>query len=163
MTFTGFGLASMTLVGKNLGADNEHQAVHTGRIAGRVALFTAIGIAALLIAFRTTWMSIFTNNQEVVQFGARVMVVMALIQVPKAVNIVFTGNLRGSADLTWLMWLAIGSVIFYETFLAYVFTFLFSLNLYGLWLVMGLDESWRLYWNYSRFRKRKWKKNDYIH
>ena len=163
MTFTGFGLASMTLVGKNLGADDEHRAVHTGRLAGRVALITAAVISVLLIAFRSTWMGIFTNNQEVIQFGAKVMVVMALIQIPKAVNIVFTGNLRGSADLTWLMWLAIGSVIFYETFLAYIFTFMFGLSLYGLWLVMGLDESWRLYWNYHRCRKRKWKRNTEIH
>ncbi len=159
MTFTGFGLASMTLVGKNLGAEDEHRAVHTGRVAGRVALITAVGIAALLIAFRTTWMSIFTNNQDVVTFGASVMVVMAIIQIPKAVNIVFTGNLRGSADLTWLMWLAIGSVIFFETILAYLFTFVVGLSLYGLWAVMGLDESWRLYWNYQRFRRRKWKRN----
>jgi len=163
MTFTGFGLASMTLVGKNLGADDEHRAVHTGRLAGRVALITAAVISVLLIAFRSTWMGIFTNNQEVIQFGAKAMIVMALIQIPKAVNIVFTGNLRGSADLTWLMWLAIGSVIFYETFLAYIFTFVLGFSLYGLWLVMGLDESWRLYWNYHRFRKRKWKRNTEIH
>lgn len=156
MAFTGFGLASMTLVGKNIGAAENQQALSTGRIAGRVALVFAGIIALAMILFREQVLSAFTSNREVISYGAMVITVFALIQIPKAVNIVFTGNLRGVADLAWLMWLAITSVLIFETIGAYIFSFVFNMMLVGLWLIQGLDETFRLSLNYWRFKKQKW-------
>jgi MATE family, multidrug efflux pump len=156
MAFTGFGLASMTLVGKNIGASENQQAISTGRVAGTVALVFAGIITLLLILFRKGLLSVFTSNQEVITYGAFAIVVFAIIQIPKAVNIVFTGNLRGGADLSWLMWLAITSVFIFETVGAYIFSFVFHLMLMGLWLIQGLDETFRLSLNYWRFKKQKW-------
>lgn len=156
MAFTGFGLASMTLVGKNIGAAEDQQALSTGRVAGRVALVFAGIVALIMILFRTNLLSVFTSNHQVINYGAMVIIVFALIQIPKAVNIVFTGNLRGGADLAWLMWLAITSVFLFETIGAYVFSFGFGLMLVGIWLVQGLDETFRLSLNYWRFKKQKW-------
>ncbi len=157
MAFQGFGLASMTLVGQNIGADNEHKAIAAGNSAAVVAFFASLAIAVVLIVFQDTWFYIFTSDQTVIEYGTRVILVLALIQIPKAVNIVLTGNLRGGADLKWLMWLAISSVISFETFGAYILSFTLELMLMGLWLVQGIDETYRLTLNYWRFRQRKWK------
>ncbi|MFZ0390705.1 MAG: MATE family efflux transporter [Calditrichia bacterium] len=157
MAFQGFGLASMTLVGKNLGADEEVQALHTGRIAGRVALTAAVLAAALLLLLHRPVLSSFTENPQVVLYGSSVILALALVQIPKALNIVFSGNLRGGADLAWLMWLTIGSVLIFEVFGAYILTFIFQLGLVGLWAVQGLDESVRFALNYFRFKGKKWK------
>ena len=156
MAFTGFGLASMSLVGKNIGASENQQALSTGRIAGRVALVFAGIIAIIMIIFRVELLSVFTSNPEVANYGAYALIIFAIIQIPKAVNIVFTGNLRGGADLSWLMWLAITSVIIFETLGAYIFSFIFHLMLMGLWLIQGMDETFRLSLNYWRFKKQKW-------
>lgn len=159
MGFQGFGIASMSLVGKNIGASEEHQAVSAGRLAGRVAFVAALITAAVLIIFRKWMLVIFTSNQEVINFGANVLIILAILQIPKAVNIVFSSNLRGGADLAWLMWLAIWSVLMFETIGAYVFSVVLQLSLAGLWIIQILDESWRLALNYWRFRKKKWKKS----
>ena len=156
MAFTGFGLASMTLVGKNIGASENQQALSTGRVAGRVALVFAGIISLIMILFREQLLSTFTSNQEVIDYGAYALIVFAIIQIPKAVNIVFTGNLRGGADLSWLMWLAVTSVFIFETVGAYIFSFIFNLLLMGLWLIQGMDETFRLSLNYWRFKKQKW-------
>lgn len=156
MAFTGLGLASMTLVGKNIGASEDQQALSTGRIAARVALVFAGIVALIMILFRKDLLSVFTSNQEVINYGAMVIIVFALIQIPKAVNIVFTGNLRGGADLSWLMWLAITSVFIFETVGAYIFSFILNLMLVGIWLIQGMDETFRLSLNYWRFKKQKW-------
>lgn len=156
MAFTGLGLSAMTLVGKNIGAAENQQALSTGRVAGRVALVFAGIVSISMILFRRGLLTIFTSNAEVINYGAVAIIVFALIQIPKAVNIVFTGNLRGSADLAWLMWLAITSVIIFETIGGYVFSFIFSLMLIGIWLIQGLDETFRLTLNYWRFKKQKW-------
>lgn len=157
MAFQGFGIASMTLVGKNIGAEEEKEALQAGRIAGRVALVSAIFAGIVLVIFQDLWFHIFTSNDRVIALGTRAVLVLAVIQIPKAVNIVFTGNLRGSADLTWLMWLAVSSVIIFEIFGAYTLSFVLNLSLAGLWLVQGVDESYRMVLNYWRFRKGKWK------
>lgn len=161
MAFQGFGLASMTLVGKNLGADNEHQALRTGRVAGRVALITSFAVAVLLWLLHVPILAAFTNNQEVIVYGSKVILVLAILQVPKAVNIVFSGNLRGGADLAWLMWLAICSVIIFESISAYTLAFIFNVGLAGLWIVQIFDESTRLTLNYFRFKGKKWKILDF--
>jgi putative MATE family efflux protein len=157
MGFTGFGIASMSLVGKNIGAAEDTQAIRAGRMAGRVALVTAIGVAVLLIIFQRTWIHVFTSDPKVIELGSKAVFILAIIQLPKAVNIVFTGNLRGGADLNWLMWLAISSVLIFEVMGAYVFSFIAGMSLGGLWLIQGLDETSRLLLNYWRFRNRKWK------
>lgn len=157
MAFQGFGLASMSLVGKNLGAEEEHMALRTGRIAGRVALIAAIIVAAFLLLFHRPILAAFTSNHRVVEYGTGVILALAILQIPKAVNIVFTGNLRGGADLTWLMWLAIISVATFETIGAYLLSFVFHMGLAGLWGVQILDESSRFMLNYFRFKGKKWK------
>ncbi len=157
MAFQGFGLASMTLVGKNLGADKESMALHTGWVAGRVALIAAVLVAVILVIFDKLIISAFTSNQEVIAYGSKVILALAILQIPKAVNIVFSGNLRGGADLAWLMWLAIINVFIFETASAYILTFIFHIGLVGLWGIQSVDETSRLILNYFRFKGKKWK------
>jgi putative MATE family efflux protein len=157
MVFQGFGLASMTLVGKNLGAEDEHLAIRTGRIAGRVALIASLIVAVILVIFQRDILAAFTSNQQVISYGMTVMLAVALLQIPKAVNIVFSGNLRGGADLAWLMWLAIISVILFEMIGAYMLSVIFKFGLIGLWSVQIVDESTRFTLNYFRFRGKNWK------
>jgi Na+-driven multidrug efflux pump len=156
MAFTGFGLASMTLVGKKIGADEQQQAISTGNMTAGVALIFAILVASVMIIFPQQLLSLFTSDQNVIVFGVSALIALAIIQIPKAINIVFTGNLRGSADLAWLMWLAISSVILFETVGAYILAVMFNTMLVGIWLIQGVDESFRFGLNYWRFRKQKW-------
>lgn len=162
MAFTGFGIASMSLVGKNIGAAEDSQAIRAGRMAGRVAFFSSVVVAAVLIIFQKALFHIFTPDQKVIEVGTKAIFILAIIQAPKAVNIVFTGNLRGGADLNWLMWLAISSVLIFEVAGAYILSFVVGMSLGGLWLIQGIDETCRLLLNYWRFRKRKWKLHNII-
>jgi Na+-driven multidrug efflux pump len=82
---------------------------------------------------------------------------LAILQIPRALNIVFSGNLRGGADLAWLMWLAIGSVIVFEIIGAYTLTHFFHISLAGIWIIQAADETVRFSLNYFRFKGGKWK------
>ena len=99
----------------------------------------------------------FTADQEVIYYGSKVIYALAILQIPKALNIVFSGNLRGGADLAWLMWLAIFSVILFEIIGAYILTVIFHTGLIGLWLIQSMDETTRYTLNYFRFKGKKWK------
>lgn len=158
MIYQGFGIASMTLVGKNLGAEQEHLALKTGRLAGWVALFTSLGIALILIIFQKYILGAFTSHSQVIAYGRQVIYALAILQIPRAVNAVFAGNLRGGADLNWLMWLSICSVFTFELMGASLLTVVFHFGLAGLWSIQSVDETVRFFLNYYRFRRKKWKR-----
>ncbi|MCB0265142.1 MAG: MATE family efflux transporter [Calditrichaeota bacterium] len=162
MAFQGFGLASMSLVGRSIGAGDDDAAIKAGWQTGWVALATAMLIGAGLMLTEQWWFSIFTKNEAVVTFGTSAVIVLAIIQMPKAMNMVFTGNLRGGGDLNWLMWLAISSVTIFEIIGSYYFAFVCELSLIGIWMVQGMDEASRLFCNFWRFHQRKWKIKDML-
>lgn len=157
MFYMGFGMGAMTLMGKNLGADRRRLAELTAKMTGRVVLVFVMSVVTVLYIFSGHIMSIFTNDAKVITLGSFVLRIFALAQIPKAVNGVLMGNLRGAGDLNWLMWLSILSVIVLEIGLNWFVVFVFNLSLLGLWAVQLCDESLRLCLNYWRFRGGKWK------
>lgn len=159
MVFWGFGLGGMSLVGKNLGANKISEARHHGRTAAFLALITAVVICVILLFFYKGTISIFTQDQKVIDLGTTLILAFVILQIPKALNTVYSGNLRGGADLNWLMWLAIGSVLLNEITGAYMLAFIFGYGLLGLWVIQIFDELGRLILNVFRFNGKKWIKS----
>lgn len=161
MIYMGFGMSAMTLMGRNLGAAKRRLAEKTAEISGWVMYAFVMVVVALLAFFSTTIVKVFSTDAEVIKVGAFGLYFFALAQVPKAVNNVLMGNLRGAGDLQWLMWLSIAGVIVFHLGLNWAVVFLFQWpivwTLVGVWLVHMLDETARLAANYWRFRRGKWK------
>jgi Na+-driven multidrug efflux pump len=164
MFYMGFGMGAMTLMGKNLGADNRRLAQHTAEISSWVMFGCVMVLVTLLGVFSRQVMSVFTQDTEVIHFGSFAMKVFALAQIPKAVNNAVVGNLRGAGDLRWLMWTTIGSAFLLEMGLNWVIVFMFLhgaqkafLGLLVIWGVQLFDETIRLTLNYWRFKGGKWK------
>lgn len=157
MFFMGFSLGAMTLVGQNIGADEHERAEQTGRMAGYVVLVFVLLVVAGIFLFSRPVISLFTTDEKVISVGAGILRLFAFIQIPKALNAVLGGNLRGAGDLKWLMYLAIFSVIVSETILTWLAAFPLGLSLWGIWLVMAVDEVFRAAVSYWRFQGGKWK------
>lgn len=157
MVYHGFGLSSMTLVGKNVGAQNHRLAERTGLIAGVVMFFLALVVLLIFNTFSRGILRIFTNDQEIFSLGLTVIKIFALVQVPRALNTVLTGNLRGADELQWLMWIMIAGVLIFEISSTAGVIFLLHLGLNSVWVVSGIDEVVRFVLNYFRFKSGKWK------
>jgi Na+-driven multidrug efflux pump len=114
-------------------------------------------LAGILWLFDAQVFAAFTNNVEVRMLCHSLIFTFFVLQVPKAINTSYAGNLREAADLNWLMWLAIGAVVINEIIGAYILTFLLGMQLVGLWTIQIVDESGRLVLNYWRFNKCEWK------
>ncbi len=160
MSYLGFGLGAMTLMGKNLGAEQHYLAEKTANLISRVVFVFVIGITLIMIAFSRPLISIFTNEPEVLRIGGVCMLMFALTQIPKAMNGVVIGNLRGCGDLKWLMWTTIAGVIIFE--IGFNWGFLVFLKnqvyvLFALWAVQGADETSRFLLNTWRFKGGLWK------
>jgi putative MATE family efflux protein len=160
MIFFGFGIGSMALVGRDLGAQQDRQARRTGMMTGVVGFFVAIVIFLILYFGAKYIISLFTDDMAVITLGNSLILIFALIQLPKGTNVVYSGSLRGSADLNWLMWLAVSTAFGYEIIGSWLLAIPLGLGLVGIWIIQGVDEVTRFSLNYWRFNRGKWKKLD---
>ena len=144
-------------MGKNIGASKHQLAEKTARTFSFFGLFISIAVALIMILFSSSIMHVFTSELKVIELGAKVMFIFALVQIPKAVDNVIIGNLRGAGELNWIMWMTIIGVTLFEVGLNWVFVFVLNLSLFGLWFVHFLDECLRLVVNYWRFKGGRWK------
>ncbi|MFZ5519539.1 MAG: MATE family efflux transporter [Candidatus Zhuqueibacterota bacterium] len=157
MAYLGFSIGAMTLMGKNLGAEKQQLAERTARTSGWVGFVFSCFIALILIIFSRTILHLFIVDKSVIHLGVNAVIVFAIVQIPKAVDNVIIGNLRGAGDLKWLMYMTMIGVCTLELFASWLFAFTFSLAVTGLWLAHLIDESVRLVLNYWRFRGGRWK------
>ena len=157
MIYMGFGLGAMSLMGKNLGAEQHRLAQRTAEMTSWIVFIFVLVIVALIIIFAKSIVSVFTDDPQVIKLGTVVIKVFAVAQIPKAVDGVLMGNLRGAGDLKWLMWITIASVLLFEVAINWVVVFMFNLSLWGLWMIHMTDETVRLILNTWRFRGGKWK------
>ncbi|MFQ5674640.1 MAG: MATE family efflux transporter [bacterium] len=157
MFYLGFSLGTMTLVGKNLGADDRKTALKTAFTANWVVFVFAFLIFAILAILGKPLIAVFTSEPEVVQLGSSVILIFALVQIPKAIDGVLIGTLRGVGDLKWLMWMTIASVLFLEIGLNWTLVFILDYSLIALWSVHLGDEVLRSLINFFRFRGGRWK------
>ncbi len=157
MVYFGFGIGAMTLMGRNLGAEERALAEKTAEMASWVVFVFVMVIVALMIFASESMISVFTDDPQVLRVGTTVVTLFALVQIPKAVDGVLMGNLRGAGDLKWLMWSTIAAVVVFEVIANWFVAFVFNLSLWGLWMVHICDETTRLVLNYWRYRGGKWK------
>jgi len=158
MVYMGFGLAAMSIMGKNLGASENILAERTAHIANRVMAVFVLIIVSIMIIFSKVLIQIFTTDPATVALGQRAIYIFAIAQIPKAINNVLSGNLRGAGELKWLMWLTILFVIILEVGFNWVAAFILGWGLYGLWGVQAFDDSIRVALNTWRFRGGSWKR-----
>ncbi|RMF64921.1 MAG: MATE family efflux transporter [Calditrichaeota bacterium] len=158
MFYLGFSLGAMTLVGKDVGAEDPQGALKTAFTANRVVFVFAFIVFILMILFSKSLITIFTSDPAVVELGGSVVIVFALVQIPKALDGVLIGNLRGVGDLKWLMWVTIASVVLLEVGLNWALVFVFGYSLMALWLVHFCDEVIRSITNFLRFKSGRWKR-----
>ncbi|MBN1561981.1 hypothetical protein JW998_17140, partial [candidate division KSB1 bacterium] len=157
MIYMGFGLAAMSQMGQYLGANDSELAETTARTAHR-AMAIFIGVAALvMVVFAKTIIHIFTTDPATVELGRKAIFIFALAQIPKALNNVLSGNLRGIGMLKWLMFTTIAFVIVFEIGFNYINLFILGWSLYGIWGIQACDETIRLVLNYVRFRNGAWR------
>ncbi len=160
MVYMGFSLAAMSQMGQNLGASNNvlaEKAAHTAHRA--MAGFVGI-VVVLMIMFSKSMISVFTTDPETVALGQKAIYVFALAQIPKALNNVISGNLRGIGELNWLMLTTFGFVIVFEVGFNYVALFMLSWGLYGIWAIQAADETVRFGLHYLRFVNGTWREKE---
>ncbi|HWQ57718.1 MAG TPA: MATE family efflux transporter [Clostridia bacterium] len=113
-------LASTTFVGQNYGAGKIERA----RKGVRQALVMSLGITALLCAlmviFRFPLISLFTNDQTVLDYGGRFLAIISPFYVLICFNQIFSGALRGTGRAKVPMIVMLSSFVVFRQIYLYV-------------------------------------------
>lgn len=94
----GLGAAASIRVGYYVGAAQLTNARAVASIAFRVALVYGVLMSLLLVLLRTSLVTLYTNDLEVMQLAAQLILFVALYQIVDDANAVAVGALRGYKD-----------------------------------------------------------------
>ncbi len=154
----GFSIAATTLVGQMLGAKRpdraEKYAYETLRIS--VVVMTAMGM--ILFLFPQQLMQIFTDDPDVIRYGAVCLRIVAFSQPFFASGMVQAGALRGAGDTKWPLYITMISMWGIRLTIAWFLVYIMDMGLTGAWLAITLDLTVRGILMYMRFRKGEWKR-----
>lgn len=114
-----FGMAMTTYVGQNIGAKNHDRVHDSAKYGLKIALITCTVLVLALLIFGEGLMRIFTNTEEVIDLGVRMLRLMAIGYIGVAVTQVLSGIMRGAGDTVTPMIISIISTIALRVPVAY--------------------------------------------
>ncbi len=101
MPAVGFSVATNSLVGKYIGAKQPDVAVARTKLSLALAMIYMSTCAAIFVIFRHKLVALFTNDQEIIAIGSKLLICTAVFQTADAVGVIYTGALRGAGDTVW--------------------------------------------------------------
>ena len=151
------GQASQIMIGYLIGAKKTEEAYRRGLKSYRAALLITMGVCAAGIVLRHPLMGIFTENQRIIELGASVMLINAVLEFGRTTNLVLIACLRGTGDVFFPTACAIFSNWVLSVFGSYLFAVVLGMGLNGLWIALAADEAVRGVLMIFRWKSGKWK------
>ena len=154
----GLAIASSALVGQSLGMKRPDRALVFGKVAQRIGLGFAAVLCALVSVFRRGIMGWFADEPEVLEKGANIMLLIAIILLFQIQQVVFCGTLRGAGDTRFMAVISLLTVGTVRPALTFVLMHLAGLGLYGAWVAVLTDQIIRAVFACVRFYRGRWTK-----
>ncbi|WP_297483852.1 MATE family efflux transporter [Sulfurimonas sp.] len=92
----GFAIASMALVGQNIGAKDFDKAYNMGIISGRIAYTFMGSVGLIMILFPEYLVHFFTKDALTIAVASKYLILVGLAQIPLAIMFVYSASLRGA-------------------------------------------------------------------
>lgn len=152
----GLSIANSSLTGQSLGAKKPKIAMEYGKISQGIGFIIAILFSGLLALFRKQVMFLFTNDNQLIELGSGLLIILSIIILFQITQVIITGALRGAGDVKFVAGLSLFSVTFLRPVLTYLFAYTLGLGLVGAWISVLFDQIARLLITRHRFLKAKW-------
>ena len=93
-----FGTSVTTLVGQSLGANREDLAKRYVSLTCRLGSVVMLFMSCVLFFGSRNIISLFTPDLEVIEMGSILIKILAIIQIPQVIAMVYSGALKGAGD-----------------------------------------------------------------
>ena len=95
----GLGNAAATLVGQNLGANRADRAIRSVKLTAKYSLYFMIIFGVLQFIFASQIMNLFSDNQDVINYGINCLKIIACGYPALAIGMIIVQSLNGAGDI----------------------------------------------------------------
>jgi len=159
----GFAIAAATMVGQSIGAGKYVRAKLENWEANRLAAAGMALMGIVFFAFPHTLMRGFTQDDAVIELGARFLRIAAVMQIPLALTMVLAGSLRGAGDTRFIMWATMVGMWGVRVPLAFVLGVWLHLGVVYVWSAIIADWTVRMGLLLWRYQSERWRAIQVIH
>ncbi|MCG7345938.1 MATE family efflux transporter [Sporosarcina sp. ACRSL] len=152
------GLGTSIIVGRLVGSGDKDEVYQQVWSSLKRALVCTVVLVALVMTFRYPLMRLFTENEEIIQLGASVLLLSCLLETGRTFNMVIINSLRASGDAKFPVLMGAISMVMMSLPLGYFFVFILDLGLVGVWLAIIMDEWTRAIVMSFRWKSRAWER-----
>ncbi len=157
MTGQAFAVSATTLMGQSLGKRRPDMAQAYCSRTRRIGMICAIILAVIFIFFGGDIISLYNKDPEIIRVGARILLIMAVLQPLQTSQFIIAGGLRGAGDTRATAVITFITVLLVRPIFAIVLVNVFSFGLYGAWIAMAVDQLLRSTMVLLRYQSGKWK------
>jgi len=154
MIATGVASGTTIRVSQQLGARNYEEMRKAGLASLHMIIAFMTTTALLFFAFRYQLPYLFTNNPEVVDTAAYLLIFSALFQIFDGSQVVLLGSLRGLADVNKAFQLALVTYLIMGVPLMYLLGFVFDMGGAGVWSALALSLAVAAVFFFFRFKRK---------
>ena len=165
----GISIATTTLVGQYIGKGDISAAEKSTYSSLKIAFLYMASMGLLFVLFPEQLLSIFRSGKEeienfavIITYGRKILILIAIYSIFDAMNIIFSGALKGAGDTRFTMWAAIVVAWIFFVPPVYMIIEIFKKGVLLAWvwatfyiILIGIVFCWR-------FRKGKWKEIDLL-
>lgn len=151
-----WGYATATLVGQSLGAGDHQRARRVGHEAVRQCSILAAVLTVVFFALAPQIYALMHDSEAVQSVGVPAFRLIAFVQVPLVIVIIYTSALRGAGDTRFPMVFTICGVLFVRLPVGYVCGIVLEGGLLGAWIGMAADVTFRAVLVTIRYARGEW-------
>jgi MATE family multidrug resistance protein len=156
MLASGLSIASSTLVGQYIGARDLVAADRAHRSAIRMGLLVSLVLAAIFVCAPDVLIRLFTEDDALLEAGASLMLVGAVLQVFDTMVNISSGSLRGAGDTRWPLLVTTSLAWLVYLPLAYLLGITLGGGLLGAWVGCAVNSCLAAGALLARFRRGAW-------
>lgn len=156
MPLVGISIATTTLVGQFIGAKELEHARKSGYTAIKMGTMYAALIAVNYFILPRQLISLVRNDPEVVNLGAKILMLAGVFQLSDGFGICANGALRGAGDTRFTMVVGLSYAWFLFVPLAYLLGFVLNGGVVGAWIGATIYIITYGVTVFARFRRGKW-------
>jgi putative MATE family efflux protein len=152
-----FGVATTTLVGQSLGANDKEKAQKYANAVHHMSIAVACTVGLVFLFFSYPLAHLYTQDLTVVAMSSMVLKILAFAQPGQSTQLSLAGVLRGSGDTMYPLYASIFGIWIFRVVVAYIFVSILHWGLVGAWVALVLDQYTRAGIVYFRYRSGKWR------
>lgn len=157
MTGQAFAVSATSLVGQSLGKLRADMAVLYSRRTQVLGTAVSVVLMVVLFFFGEPIIRLYSDDASIIEQGAFLLKMVALIQPLQSTQFILTGSLRGAGDTKYTAKVIFVTVMLVRPLIALFSVYVLRWGLTGAWIALVADQCLRTLLITLRYQSGKWK------